>query len=192
MLIAASTTASAFSIPPTFDASSHLLSGHHISSDFLITRRQNTRPPPALTNTTTNVTSPKYEEAILASCTTALTLLASKPESPSGMSLCYNILQLNNATGVFKSDLRLFKTAEPRDAWINISTRDFVPSVEFKGSGASLAGEPKKANPAELFTGAPQLKESYIFVAQINPQLLSQTMNMYVLLFLLASLHFRY
>lgn len=178
LLIAATTTASAFSIPSTFDPSSHLLSGHHISPDFLITRRQNTRPTPAITNATTNAKLPKYEAAILSSCTTALTLLASKPESLSGMSLCYNILQLNNVTGVFKSDLRVFKTAEPRDAWANISSRDLVPSVEFKGSGASLASEPKKANHSELFTGTPQLKESYIFVGQVNPQFLNRTMNM--------------
>ena len=177
LLIAASTTVPAFSIPTAFDASSHLLSGHHVTSDFHITRGQNTRPPPAL-NATTNATSPKYEEGILSSCISALTLLASQPESLSGMSLCYNILQLNNITGVFKSDLRLFKTAEPRDAWRNISSRDLVPSVEFKGSGASLAGEPKRANPAEFFTGAPQLKESYVFVGQINPRFLNRTMNM--------------
>lgn len=181
LLIVASTTVSAFIIPAAFDASSHLLSGHRVSSDFLITRRQNTRPPPALTNAATNATSPKYEAAILSSCTTALTLLASKPESLSGMSLCYNIIQLNNATGVFKSDLRLFKTAEPREAWANISSRDLVPSVEFRGSGASLAGEPKKANSADFFTGAPQLRESYVFVGQINAQMLNRTMNMYVL-----------
>lgn len=182
LLIAASTTVSSFIIPKTFDASSHLLSPNHITSNFLITRRQNTRPPPSLTNATTNATAPKYEEAILSSCTSALTLLASKPESLSGMSICYNILQLNNISGVFKSDLRLFKTAEPREAWANISSRELVPSVEFIGSGASLAGEPKRANPAELFTGAPQLKESYVFVGKINPQLLNRTMNMYVLL----------
>ena len=67
-----------------------------------------------------------------------------------------------------------------------------MPSVEFKGSGASLADEPQNANPAELFTGAPQFKESYIFVGQINPQLLSRTMNMYALLFPLVPLHFRH
>lgn len=200
LLIAASTTASAFSMPSTSGASSHLLSSHHILSDFLVTRRQNTRtsPSPAANGSTlvppTNATSLKYEEAILASCTAALTLISSKPESLSGMSLCYNILQLNNDTGVFKSDLRLFKTAEPREAWANISSRDLVPTVEFKGSGASLAGEPKRANPAEPFTGVMQLKESYVFVGQINPQFLNRTMNMYVLLLLLpmAPLHSRY
>lgn len=192
LLIAASTTVSAFSIP-----SIHDVTHHTISSDFLITRRQSSIPASTKNNTTnsTATTGSPYEAAITSSCTSALSLLAGKPESASGMSLCYNIISLNNSTGVFKSDLRLFKVAEPRDGWKNVSMKNIVPSVNWRGSGASLMGSQWGLNAPKNTTegtnivrrdthlarraekGGPALMESYSFIGQINPEFLNRTMN---------------
>ena len=193
LLIAASTTVSAFTIP-----SIHDMSHPSISSDFLITRRQAATKPAVVPNNTTTSTNSaaRNEAAIVSSCTSALSLLAGKPESASGMSLCYNILSINNSTGVFKSDLRLFKVAEPRDGWRNISMKSVVPSVNWKGSGASLMGgqwsssiqnqsasvgvnvekrDRKLRKRAEQ--EGPTLMESYAFIGQINTEFLNRTMN---------------
>lgn len=202
LLIAASTTISAFTIP-----SFHDISASSIPLDFLLIRRQTTKPATPITNSTSNssstATSPRYEAAILTSCATALSLLAGAPESASGMSLCYNILSLNNSTGVFKSDLRLFKVSEPRDSWRNTTLKNVVPKVDWRGSGASLmGGQGSSSIQNTSATGGasiarrkedgkvrrradvkgPVLMESYAFIGQINPEFLNRTMNLQVFL----------
>ncbi|KAL9135458.1 MAG: hypothetical protein Q9175_003345 [Cornicularia normoerica] len=54
-------------------------------------------------------------------CSTALIPLRGVATNPSGIAACYNIQSLNNSTGIFEVDLRLYRVAAPRNGWLKLN-----------------------------------------------------------------------
>ena len=53
-------------------------------------------------------------------CDKALSALNGVASNPSGIAVCYNVLMLNNRTGVFQADVRLYKIAPPTGDWATL------------------------------------------------------------------------
>ena len=62
-----------------------------------------------------------WDDQTESACSTALIALDGVATNPSGIAACYNIQSLNNSTGVFEVDLRLYRIAAPRDGWVRLN-----------------------------------------------------------------------
>jgi hypothetical protein len=145
-----------------------------------IERRQST--------TTTNVT--EWDSQTMAACTNALEVLNGVANNPAGMAVCYNIPYLDNSTGVFQADLRLYTIASPTGDFANIASQNVQVGLSYvgatvsavngstimrRGEAVSLISWPK----GKRQTGpVPVMAQAYAFVGQINQNLLSS--NTYV------------
>lgn len=141
--------------------------------------------------------SSAWETAATSACTTALALLGGLAASPSGMSFCYNLRALDNTTGAFHADLRLFTIAPPSGAFANTAAKDVAVAVHFAGAtvqplptsalaprGLHATKSPPAAwPPANRPSGrirkrqSPVLARRYGFVGQINRELLTASLN---------------
>lgn len=148
-----------------------------------IERRQSTP------NTTLSVA--EWDAQTMAACTTALEALNGKASNDAGMAVCYNLPFLNNSTGVFQADLRLFTISPPTGSFANIPSQNVTVGLSYNGAtvsetngttlarraegGASLISWP----PSEMNkrATAPTMAQAYSFVGQINKDLLSPNMD---------------
>lgn len=78
-------------------------------------------------------------DATDAACIKTLTALNGNTTSPSGMSICYNVLQFDNTTGMFESVLGLYQVAAMRGDWVGVRQTDI--SVGLAYPGAMIAQE---------------------------------------------------
>lgn len=67
-----------------------------------------------------NFDTPAWNATTTSSCTTALASLQGNVTNPAGMAVCYNIPFLDNTTGVFEADLRLYQAAPPSGAFTGV------------------------------------------------------------------------
>ncbi|OBU00417.1 hypothetical protein VE01_01419 [Pseudogymnoascus verrucosus] len=153
----------------------------------LLYRRADTPPaPPANWNAST-----------MAACTTALVMLRGLANSPSGMAMCYNLPFLDNSTGVFEADLRLFTIGPATGAFAGVAPADVSIDVRFAGAqvqpvpvtdlvarpqvaarGLPLSWPPSKRGLfAKRADQAPVMAQSFAFVGQINKELQNANLN---------------
>ncbi|KAM3081163.1 hypothetical protein ACMFMG_005117 [Clarireedia jacksonii] len=136
-----------------------------------------------------------------AACNTALAMLNGHATNPSGLAVCYNLPFVDNSTGTFKADLRLYNVSAPTGSFANIPTKDVMVSLAYDGAtvstvntsslttrseGTSLISWPRSLGAAKrqqensTGTGSITLVQSYAFVGQINMDLVSKDMDRYV------------
>ncbi|KFY24296.1 hypothetical protein V493_05332 [Pseudogymnoascus sp. VKM F-4281 (FW-2241)] len=140
---------------------------------------------------------PNWNSSTMAACTTALVMLRGLPNSPSGMAMCYNLPFLDNSTGVFEADLRLFSIGPPTGAFADVAPADVAIDVQFVGAQAqpvpitdlvarpnvAARGLPRSWLPskrgllAKRADQAPVLTHSFAFVGQVNPELQDANLN---------------
>lgn len=153
----------------------------------LLYRRADTPPaPPANWNAST-----------MAACTTALVMLRGLANSPTGMAMCYNLPFLDNSTGVFEADLRLFTIGPATGAFAGVAPADVSIDVRFAGAqvqpvpvtdlvarpqvaarGLPLSWPPSKRGLfAKRADQAPVMAQSFAFVGQINKELQNANLN---------------
>ncbi|EPE10966.1 hypothetical protein F503_06061 [Ophiostoma piceae UAMH 11346] len=115
--------------------------------------------------------------------------LAKLPESsnPSGTCTCYNLPALNNVTGAFEADLRLYQISTPRGTFSGISPENIQVGLSYSGasvSPVSVATASKLVIGRDTSTSSntttPGLKilQQYLFVGQINKDLMTTSMDM--------------
>jgi len=138
--------------------------------------------PPAI-----NVT--QWDAQTTVACTMALSSLNGQASNPSGMAVCYNLPFLDNSTGVFQADLRLFVISPPSGAFANIPNQNVQIGLSYVGASVSpvnastlkrdmdavsLISWPRDEGKVEKRqTPLPSMAQSYAFVGQINSNLLS-------------------
>ena len=141
----------------------------------------------------TNVT--QWDAQTMAACITALEALNGNASNPSGMAVCYNIPYLDNSTGVFQADLRLFTISAPSGAFANIPSQNVMVGLQYsgatvsavnasslkrRGDAVSLISWPRSVDGVEKRQAAvPTMAQSYAFVGQINKNLLTSTTTTY-------------
>ncbi|KAI9831492.1 MAG: hypothetical protein M1826_003382 [Phylliscum demangeonii] len=129
-------------------------------------------------------TTTAWEAQTSAACVKAVTALNGQTQSASGIVVCHNIPSLDNSTGAFHGDLRLFRAAAPQGAWAAVADADISIGVSFVGASivgsaddtASRNGSPSKATtPAAAL---PQMLQSLRYVAQLDAKYESMPMNL--------------
>ena len=153
--------------------------------DSLIEADDLERRDTAVNTTSSNATT--WDTATGAACVSALTNLAASSTSPSGMALCYNLPSLDNTTGVFQADLRIYKVSEPTGDFASISAANVEVGLSYadttvspvnastmqkRTEGVSLISWPsirsKDNGIAKRTVNNITLAQSYAFVGQIN------------------------
>ncbi|KFY51455.1 hypothetical protein V496_08835 [Pseudogymnoascus sp. VKM F-4515 (FW-2607)] len=151
----------------------------------LLNRRADAPLPPANWNAST-----------MEACTTALVMLRGLANSPSGMSMCYNLPFLDNSTGVFQADLRLFSIGPATGAFAGVAPADVSIDVRFAGAqvqpvpvtdlvarpsvaarGLPPSWPPSKRGFLAKRAQNPVMSQSFAFVGQINPELQNANLN---------------
>ena len=70
-------------------------------------------------------------------CLKALTALNGNASNPSGMAVCYNVMQMDNTTGVFMADVRLYKIAAPTGDWATLDMKKVSTGLTYLGANVS-------------------------------------------------------
>lgn len=148
-----------------------------------IERRQSTQP-------TLNVT--QWDGQTMAACISALEMLNGKASNDAGMAVCYNLPFLDNTTGVFQADLRLFTISPPTGKFANIPSQNVQVALSYVGAtvspvnssaigrreeGKSLISWPRSAKDKRQAASIPTMAQAYAFVGQINKDLLGTNMT---------------
>ena len=87
------------------------------------------------TSTRLNVT--QWDVVTMNSCKVSLAALNGIATNPSGFAVCYNLPMLDNTTGVFRADLRLFKISEPTGEFSDISSQNVQVGLSYLGATVS-------------------------------------------------------
>lgn len=139
-----------------------------------------------------NVTQWNVETEAL--CTAQLEALNGVASNPSGMAVCYNLPALDNTTGVFMADLRLYMIAAPTGTFANIASTNVQVGLSYNGATVSAINSStltKRADETSLISWprselienqkraamVPLLIQSYAFVGQVNKELLTANMG---------------
>ncbi|CZT40297.1 uncharacterized protein RSE6_00148 [Rhynchosporium secalis] len=141
-----------------------------------------------------NVT--RWNADTVALCTAQLEALKGVASNPSGMAVCYNLPALDNSTGVFMADLRLYMIAAPTGAFASISSTNVQVGLSYDGAtvsavnssiiakradGTSLISWPRSIENGDLVEKRgimiPMLVQSYAFVGQVNKELSTANMG---------------
>jgi hypothetical protein len=72
-------------------------------------------------------------------CQEALAALNGSISNPSGMTVCYNVIMFDNTTGLFQSDLGLYKVGAATGQWASIPEADI--NVDIMYPWATVAGQ---------------------------------------------------
>lgn len=137
-----------------------------------------------------NVTA--WDAQTAAACTASLSALNGVASNPSGLAVCYNLPFLDNTTGVFEADLRLYTIAAPTGGFANIAAADVQVGLQYNGATVSavnastlktrsektsLISWPRDEESLQKRATTPTLVQSYAFVGQINKNLLAVPMG---------------
>jgi hypothetical protein len=133
------------------------------------------------------MTVAEWDAQTMAACTTALEALNGVASNPSGMAVCYNLPYLDNSTGVFQADLRLFTISSPTGTFASIPSQNVMVALSYVGATVqavnastigrrseekSLISWPRRSELNKRVT-APVMAQAYAFVGQINKDLIS-------------------
>lgn len=145
----------------------------------VVEKRQN-----ATTSSSLNLT--QWDADTIAACTATLSSL-STASNPSGMAVCYNVVQLDTNEGAFMTDLRLFEVSSPTGAWEGIPLAQMQGGIQFNGATASqINGQQVAARDMENSylpkrqSSGPVLQQTYMIVGKINADQMVPPMTMYV------------
>lgn len=70
-------------------------------------------------------------------CMKALMTLNGTASNPSGLAVCYNVMQIDNTTGIFMADVKLYKIAEPTGDWATLDMKKISTSLRYLGATVS-------------------------------------------------------
>ena len=76
----------------------------------------------------------KWEEQTRTACMQTLGNLNGKASNPSGIAVCYNVPFLDNSTGVFQAELRMYNVSSPIDPWQSVTAADVSMTLSYLGA----------------------------------------------------------
>ncbi|KAL2267885.1 hypothetical protein VTJ83DRAFT_5162 [Remersonia thermophila] len=103
--------------------------------------------------------------------------------NPSGACVCYNLPILNNVTGFFEADLRLYQLSEPRDQFLGIPQEKIEVELSYNGASVSevkqqtIAGLQARQAPEDQPRADLRLLRSYMFVGQVDKDRMTPDMT---------------
>ncbi len=127
-------------------------------------------------------------------CMASLMALNGTAGNPTGLAICYNLPYLNNATGLFQADLRLYRVAPATGNWVGIPDEDVKVDLSYKDAWVNPEGntmtrrtvglEGRADAPAPAAASAapspmtPKVLKGFNFVGTMNPDLVSKALNL--------------
>ncbi|ROW07078.1 hypothetical protein VPNG_06637 [Cytospora leucostoma] len=123
-----------------------------------------------------------WDTEVNAACQSALSKLH-KASNPSGTCTCYNLPVINNQTGAFEADLRLYQLSDPTGDFDGISAEQIQVSLSYNGASVSpvnttTAAEKVSSIRRQDTQGKPTLLQTYMFVGQVDADKLQADSNM--------------
>lgn len=76
----------------------------------------------------------QWEEQTRAACMTNLGRLNGQASNPSGIAVCYNLPFLDNKTGIFQAELRMYNVSAPIDPWKGVTAADVSMTLSYLGA----------------------------------------------------------
>jgi len=84
----------------------------------------------------------KWEEDTKKACMETLSNLNGQASNPSGIAVCYNLPFLDNTTGVFQAELRMYNVSAPIDPWAGVTAADVNMTLSYLGATVqNMAGQ---------------------------------------------------
>jgi hypothetical protein len=128
-----------------------------------------------------NLMDPTTNLTIATACVAAFSDIT-KVSNAAGWAACYNILYLNNQTGIFEADLRLYQVSQPSGAFAGVQTSNIHLALNYPE--AAISATSQQAKRSELVTrqsnsNMSQLQQ-YSFVGQIDKRLTLTQLKAYV------------
>lgn len=108
-----------------------------------LTKRQDANPvdtaplsslTPASGEAPSNADLQAWAEQTRQACMDTLANLNGQASNPSGIAVCYNLPFLDNTTGVFQAELRMFNVSAPVDPWVGVTTADVSMTLSYLGA----------------------------------------------------------
>jgi len=108
--------------------------------------------------------------------------------NPSGTCVCYNLPALDNSTGTFEADLRLFQISAPTGAFAGIPQENIQVGLSYRGASVSpvsvedaaraIQGTQGLTRRQATNNGDPRLLQKYLFVGQIDKSAMEGSVSM--------------
>lgn len=76
----------------------------------------------------------EWEEQTRQACMDTLSNLNGQASNPSGIVVCYNLPFLDNSTGVFQAELRMYNVSAPIDPWVGVTAADVSMTLSYLGA----------------------------------------------------------
>lgn len=123
-------------------------------------------------------------------CNIALSHLP-EASNPSGTCVCYNLPALDNVTGTFEADLRLYQLSTPSGAFGGIPPQKIQVGLSYKGASvspvsastaaqkvtAAVAPRQEQDDPNSVNSNL-KLLQTYLFVGQIDKEQMASPLTM--------------
>ena len=105
-------------------------------------------------------------------CLGALSSITSVTDA-AGMAACYNVLYLNNVTGVFEADLRLYQISQPAGSFTGVQATDVSVGLLYPKAAVSIMTNKAKRGDQIERQSAGEMNElqQYSFIGQIDKTL---------------------
>lgn len=115
-----------------------------------------------------------WNAAVNTACRNALRSLE-LASNPSGACVCYNLPALNNSTGTFQADLRLFQLSQPTGQFQGIPQEKIEVELSYHGASVSEVNQQtvNRVKARQENTGDLKLLQSYLFVGQVDKDQMS-------------------
>lgn len=76
----------------------------------------------------------QWETQTRAACMSTLANLNGQASNPSGIAVCYNLPFLDNVTGVFQAELRMYNVSAPINPWVGVTAADVSMTLSYLGA----------------------------------------------------------
>jgi hypothetical protein len=129
-----------------------------------------------------NLNDPVLNMTIATTCLDALADIT-KVSNAAGWAACYNILYLNNQTGIFEADLRLYQVSPPSGTFAGAKSSNIHLALNYPKAGISATSQPAKRDEldARQSNNTMSQLQQYSFVGQINPGLTLTQLKSYAI-----------
>ncbi|PVI01839.1 hypothetical protein DM02DRAFT_333890 [Periconia macrospinosa] len=101
-----------------------------------LTRRQNANAPQSspASGDASMIDLAKWEQQTKSACERQLMSLNGQASNPSGIAVCYNLPFLDNQTGIFQAELRMYNVSAPIAPWTGIQAADVSMTLSYLGA----------------------------------------------------------
>lgn len=148
------------------------------------------------TGDASGVDQAKWEQQTKEACMSTLSNLNGQASNPSGIAVCYNLPFLDNKTGVFQAELRMYNVSAPINPWVGVTAADVSMTLSYLGATVqNMRGNFTKRDLSWPVSEGMLVERQDIntmtelkvlmYVGRINENLMGSAMTQYVFFFVI-------